>query len=105
MAFNKQQNRIGTLFQTPFKRVRVVDENYLRELTCYINTNAQKHTLVDDFKKWKWSSYHSTISNKKTKLLKAELIGYFDSIANFTYCHHEYANKIEAVERDFFIED
>ncbi len=105
MAFNKQQNRIGTLFQTPFKRVRVVDENYLRELTCYINTNAQKHNLVDDFKKWKWSSYNSTISNKKTKLLKAELIGYFDSIANFTYCHHEYAKKIEAVERDFFIED
>ena len=42
MAFNKEQNRIGTLFQTPFKRVRVEDENYLRELACYINTNAQK---------------------------------------------------------------
>ena len=43
MAFNKEQNRIGTLFQTPFKRVGVEDENYFRELVCYINTNAQKH--------------------------------------------------------------
>ena len=42
MAFNKQQNRIRTLFQTPFMRVRIEDENYLRELICYINTNAKK---------------------------------------------------------------
>ena len=34
MAFNKQQNRTGTLFQTPFKRVRIENESYLQELTC-----------------------------------------------------------------------
>ena len=105
MAFNKRQNRIGTLFQTPFKRVRIEDENYLQELACYIITNAQKHNLVNDFAEWKWSSYHSTISNKKTKLLKEELIKYFDDIDNFIYCHQQYAKKIEAIERLFFIED
>ncbi len=105
MAFNKEQNRIGTLFQTPFKRVRVVDENYLRELVCYIKTNAQKHNLVEDFRDWKWSSYHNTISNKETKLLKEEVIRYFDDIDNFIYCHLEYASKIDSIERDFFIED
>ncbi len=105
MAFNKEQNRIGTLFQTPFKRVRVEDGNYLRELACYINTNAQKHNLVKDFRDWKWSSYHNTISNKDTKLLKGELISYFDEIDNFKYCHLEYASKIDSIERDFFIED
>jgi putative transposase len=105
MAFNKEQNRIGTLFQTPFKRVRVEDENYLRELACYINTNAQKHNLVKDFTDWKWSSYHNILSNKDTKLLKEEVIGYFDDIDNFKYCHLEYARKIDSVERDFFIED
>ena len=76
MAFNKQQNRIGTLFQTPFKRVKVEDENYLQELTCYINTNAQKHKLVNDYREWKWSSYQCTISSKKNKLVKDELIAY-----------------------------
>ena len=85
MAFNKQQNRIGTLFQTPFKRVRVEDESYLQELACYIHTNAQKHNLVEDFKEWKWSSYHNIISNKKTKLLKEDLICYFNDINNFIY--------------------
>ena len=105
MAFNKEQNRIGTLFQTPFKRVRVEDENYLRELACYINTNAQKHSLVKDFRDWKWSSYHNTISNKDTKLLKEELMGYFGDIDNFEYCHLESASKVNSIERDFFIED
>ena len=105
MAFNKEQNRIGTLFQTPFKRVRVEDENYLRELACYINTNAQRHHLVKDFRDWKWSSYDNTISNKKTKLFKEELITYFNDIDNFIYCHLEYAKKNDSIERDFFIED
>ena len=105
MAFNKEQKRIGTLFQTPFKRVRVEDENYLIELACYINTNAQKHNLVKDFRDWKWSSFHKTILNKDTKLLKDELISYFDNIDNFKYCHLDYASKIDLVERDFFIED
>ena len=105
MAFNKQQNRVGTLFQTPFKRVRVEDENYLRELVCYINTNAQKHNLVEDFKDWKWSSYNGIVYNKRTKLLKDELIGYFNDRKNFIYCHQEYAKKIDGIERDFFIED
>ena len=105
MAFNKQQNRVGTLFQTPFKRVRVEDEKYLRELVCYINTNAQKHNLVKDFKDWKWSSYNSIVYNKKTKLLKDELMGYFNDAENLIYCHQEYAKKIDAIERDFFIED
>lgn len=105
MAFNKEQNRIGTLFQTPFKRVRVEDENYLLELTCYIHTNAVKHNLVKDFRDWKWSSYHNIISNKETKLLKEEVIRYFDDVENLKYCHLEYAIKIDSVERDFFIED
>jgi putative transposase len=105
MAFNKEQNRIGTLFQTPFKRVRVENENYLQELACYINTNAQKHNLVKDFRDWKWTSYHNTISNKETKLLKEELISYFGDIENFIHCHQEYGSRISSIERDFFIED
>lgn len=105
MAFNKEQDRTGTLFQTPFKRVQVEDEKYLLELVCYINTNAQKHNLVKDFRDWKWSSYHNISSNKDTKLLKEEVIHYFNDLENFKYCHLDYASKIDLVERDFFIED
>lgn len=105
MAFNKEHNRIGTLFQTPFKRVRVEEENYLKELVCYINTNAQKHNLVKDFRDWKWSSFNNTVSNKESKLLKEDVISYFHDIENLKYAHLEYALKIDSEERDFFIED
>ena len=106
MAFNKQQNRIGTLFQTPFKRVKVEDERYFRKLTCYINTNAQKHKLVDDFRQWKWSSYHKTISDKKTKILRDDLIkNYFETRDNFIYCHLEYSKNKIGGNSFFIIED
>ena len=65
----------------------------------------KKHNLVKDFRDWKWSSYHNIISNKETKLLKEELIGYFENTDNFKYCHIKYASKIDSIERDFFIED
>jgi REP element-mobilizing transposase RayT len=105
MAFNKRQNRIGTLFQTPFKRVRVEDEQYLQELVCYINTNAQRHGLVVNFTEWKWSSYPKTISDIQTKILKTDVINYFDNLENFIYCHHDHAKKMEGIQKDFFIED
>lgn len=93
MAFNKQQNRIGTLFQTPFKRAKVTKERYLRELTCYIHTNAQKHGIVKNFDDWKWTSYHAIISSKKTKLEREDLIAYFNDLDNFIETHKEYAKK------------
>ncbi|WP_445712388.1 transposase [Flavobacterium sp.] len=105
MAFNKQHSRIGTLFQTPFKRVEVSDEEYLRELICYIHTNAQKHQIVKDFREWKWISYHKILSDIETKLLKNEVIDYFNDIENFEYTHLLFAKKNEEKERDFFIED
>lgn len=94
MAFNKQQNRVGTLFQTPFKRARIEDENYLRKLTCYIHVNAQKHGIVKNFDDWKWSSYHTIISSKRTNLERESLIVYFNDLNNFIDAHKEYAKKM-----------
>jgi len=105
MAFNKQQNRLGTLFQTPFKRVYIENDNYLRELICYIHTNAQNHHLVDDFKKWKWTSYQHMISQNKNKLLKEEVIDLFEDVQKFINDHHKYSNKIVEFGNEIFIED
>lgn len=48
MAFNKQQNRIGTLFQTPFKRALIDNAAYFTQLAHYIHANPQLHNLIDD---------------------------------------------------------
>src|SRR5262245_51119645 len=38
-AFNKQENRVGTLFQTPFKRAEVTSEKYFHYLIWYLHSN------------------------------------------------------------------
>ena len=93
MAFNKQQQRNGTLFQTPFKRALITDDTYFTQIIYYIHANPQNHNLIDDFRKWKWSSYNSLISNKPTKLNKAEVLNWFggaDAYCDYHDSHHDF---------------
>jgi len=41
MAFNKQHQRIGSLFQKPFKRSLIDTENYLTKTIHYIHANPK----------------------------------------------------------------
>jgi len=86
-AFNKQQNRTGTLFQTPFKRVQVDSDQYFTHLVHYIHANPQLHGLIDDFRDWKWSSYDSILSNKPTKINKQEVINWFGTVGRYKEFH------------------
>lgn len=100
MAFNKQQNRIGTLFQTPFKRALIDQDEYFTQLVYYIHSNPQIHGLIDDFRKWEWSSYSRILIGKPSKLKKKEVISWFTDLANFLKYHDElytvyHQNQIE----------
>ncbi|HTH81583.1 MAG TPA: hypothetical protein VL490_01535 [Mucilaginibacter sp.] len=77
MAFNKQHQRVGTLFQTPFKRALVTNDAYFTQLIYYIHANPQHHDLIADFRKWQWSSYDSILSDKPSKIRKSEVIKWF----------------------------
>ena len=101
MAFNKQHDRIGTLFQTPFKRVEINNDAYFTNMINYIHTNPQIHGMVDDFRDWPWSSYHSILSYKQTKLKREEVIAFFGSVEDFKKQHH---NTIKLPE-ELVIED
>jgi REP element-mobilizing transposase RayT len=91
-AFNKQNNRTGSLFEKHFKRIQIENETYLINLIQYVHLNP-KHHLDMDYKRFQFSSYQSIISDKPTKLLREEAIQLFDSKENFIYCH-EYKNEI-----------
>tara|TARA_R110001592_G_scaffold181716_2_gene424563 strand:+ start:2744 stop:3388 length:645 start_codon:yes stop_codon:yes gene_type:complete len=81
-AFNKQQNRTGSLFQKGFKRKEVTSKLYLKELVLYIHCNAVHHKFVNHFEDWKYSSFH----NLKTEG-NSEIIKWFDDLDNFIACH------------------
>jgi REP element-mobilizing transposase RayT len=75
-AFNKQEERHGALFERPFKRKLVEGEDYLMELILYIHNNPVRHGFCEKPEQYQWSSYHSCISEKPTKLQrKSVLVG------------------------------
>ncbi|QXU41062.1 hypothetical protein [Pedobacter sp. D749] len=89
LAFNIQHKRIGTLFQTPFKRAEINDEFYLSRLIYYIHANPQKHKLVADFRDWKWSSYNRILLEIDTKLKKQEVLDWFGGKAAYLKFHSD----------------
>ena len=91
-AFNKQNNRTGSLFEKHFKRIQIENETYLTNLIQYVHLNPKNH-LDLDYKSFQFSSYQSIISDKPTNLLREEVIQLFDSKENFMYCH-DYNNEI-----------
>jgi putative transposase len=85
-AFNKQNERTGSLFEKHFKRIKIQNENYLRNIIQYVHLNPKYH-LGLDYKTYKYSSFQSIISDKQTKLARNEVVSYFHDIDNFIYCH------------------
>ncbi len=85
LSFNKQHGRCGTLFQTPFKRVRVKNNPYLIYLIYYIHSNSQKHELVADFKHWNWSSYNNILEENTP--VNQEIISWFGGVKHYINFH------------------
>ncbi|MCF6348395.1 MAG: transposase [Flavobacteriaceae bacterium] len=85
-AFNKQHSRTGSLFEKHFKRIKLNDENYLKQLILYVHLNP-KHHLNIDFETYKFSSYQSILSKEETKISRDEVFELFDGKENFIFCH------------------
>lgn len=76
---NTKHQRVGPLFQGPFKAVRVEDDNQLIHLSRYIHLNPYTSYIVksiDQLKNYPWSSYLEYINLAKTtrRLCNAEVI-------------------------------
>ncbi|WP_343697418.1 hypothetical protein [Flavobacterium sp.] len=84
-AYNKVYERHGSLFESPFKRKKIVSEKYLQNVVVYIHQNPID--IRKDFKNYKFSSYKTILSSLKTNLKRDEIIQYFDDLDNFVYCH------------------
>ena len=95
LAFNKQNKRIGSLFQSPFKRVAVENENYFTNLLCYIHNNAVHHGIVKSTENWKWSSYQTILSEAPTKVKREMVLKWFNGKVEFIEYHKQKNNLTE----------
>jgi putative transposase len=86
-AYNKSNDRSGTLFETPFKRIEVNRQDYFKHLVYYIHNNPVKHGFTNNMFDYPWSSYLTIVTCKPTRICRKELIGWFDSFGNFKEFH------------------
>ena len=73
-AINKQQGRVGPLFQGPFQATWVDRDEYLLHLSRYIHVNPVTAGLVERPEEWIFSSYRDTIGLREGTLPVPDMI-------------------------------
>ena len=86
-AFNKQQQRRGSLFMPNFKRKEIDSEKYYTQLVFYIHNNPVHHGFVKQMEDWAFSSYNAYIFDKSTRVFKQEVLDWFGSKTAFANFH------------------
>ena len=73
-AINKRFNRVGSLFQGPFKAVHIENNEYLLHLSRYIPFNPVEAGFVSKPEVWEFSSCHDYIGHRKGTLIDPEIV-------------------------------
>jgi REP element-mobilizing transposase RayT len=63
--FNRRHTRVGHVVQGRYKAIIVDKDAYLLELCRYVVLNPVRAHIVEKPEEWKWSSYRSTLGNRK----------------------------------------
>ena len=72
-TFNKEHDRVGALFQKPFKRCIVDSEEKFIRMIFYHHKNPQKHKLTSDFRTFRWTSFQRYLMDRPSMLPKEEV--------------------------------
>lgn len=91
-AFNKTIERHGALMESPFKRKKIKNEDYLKNVISYIHLNPLD--IGQHYENYKFSSFKSFLSDKNTNLKRAEVLSFFGGKENFLYAH-KYPSKFD----------
>lgn len=101
-AFNKQNNRKGTLFEGSTKSRVINKDNYLYDIIHYIHFNPVKAKLVSDPADWSYSSYKTWISDSVNSLVPNKFREeFFSSEEDYKQSFKEYSNS-KLWEKDDF---
>ncbi len=101
-SLNNLYQRTGSLFQHPFRRVEIMSQAHLIQVVRYIHQNPQKHGLVDDFRKWNYSSYKVILRNDLTFVKRATVLEWFCD----RHCYEEiHAEWQEDLSRQILFEE
>jgi len=71
-AVNREQGRVGPLFQSRFEAIHVEREDYLLHLSRYIHRNPVEAGLVERPDQWEFSSYREYVGLRAGRLPKTD---------------------------------
>jgi len=77
-AYNKQENRNGSVFQAKFKRILIKHESQWLHILAYIHHNPIHHKLEMNYVDWKYSSYSTYLSMLPTLMSRKKVLLRFD---------------------------
>ena len=87
MRFNNKWDRNGILFQRPFHRLEISNENHLTYLIYYIHRNLDKHKIRIPYYEYEWSSYKVITSKTETLIQRNEVLEFFGGTHPFIEFH------------------
>jgi hypothetical protein len=97
--FNKDQKRLGPLFESKFKAIIIPNDIYLLHLTRYIHTNP-KPIWAQSLKDYPYSSYHEYVNPDQNNLTQPSIV-----LDQFSSDRHKaikmYRQFVEQTETDF----
>lgn len=99
--FNTKNERIGPLFQGPFKAVGIESDEQLFHVTRYIHLNPLAGHLVKDLRSFKWSSYLEYLGLGNNRLCEKEKIEQLISLKDYGYfvqSQSDYSRQIENIK-------
>jgi len=92
-ALNKVSGRHGALLESPFKRIKIDSDEYLKNLILCIHQNPTSLDL--DFKTYKFSSFKAIVSENPTHIKRNKVIELFQNKENFIFSHDKKFNLSE----------
>lgn len=102
--FNTKRQRVGPLYQGPFKAVFVETDEQLIHLSRYIHINPVVSGVISlqDLDGYPWSSFPDYLGNVKTSfVVKPPVLGHFKTISAyraFVYDQVGYAKELEQIK-------
>lgn len=99
--FNTKNERIGPLFQGPFKAVRIESDEQLLHITRYIHLNPVVGYLAENPQDYEWSSYLDYLGLRTDGICKKEIIEQIIPLENYEHFvlnQEDYARQLNRLK-------
>ena len=91
--FNIRNKRHGHLFETRFKSIEVLTDEYLVHVSRYIHLNPSSAQLVTKPEDYKWSSYNHYLGQVNTDFVDERIVVSYFAKANPTADYRKFVES------------